>query len=126
MNQSQQFSELYHRAHSAGMAALVTTVPTPMVVVGGVPGEEPKRFYEPEGMCGFAWIRVRPGNCSFANWLKKNGKARSAYEGGVDIWVSEGNQSVERKERYARAFASVIEAANIPGVKGVYAQSRLD
>lgn len=126
-----EFSELYHRAHAAGMAALLVKVPTPMIVrrdavqVNGEPALDGD-YFVPQGPCGFAWIEVYPGNCSFANWLKKNGKARKKYQGGVSIWVSEGEQSVELKEAYARAFAAVLKAANIPGVKGIYANSRLD
>ena len=124
------FSEIYNRAHAAGMQALNTAQPSPMVVteadVFGRPLANAVRHYVSEGACGFAWVRVRPGNCQFANWLKKTGLARKAYEGGVDIWVSEGGQSVERKEAYARAFAKVIREENIPGVKSVYSDSRLD
>ena len=94
-----------------------------MVVVGGVPGEAPKEYYEPEGMCGFAWVKIRPGNSSFAKWLVKNKLARSAYGGGVDIWISGFNQSVERKEACARAMAEVLR--NELGVNA-YADSRLD
>lgn len=131
MKTPKEFSELFSKAHSAGMAALLTTVPTPMIVrpgdicLNGVPvsGET---YYVPDGVCGFAWVEVYPGNCTFANWLKKAGKARKQYPSGVCIWVSEGDQSMEKKERYARAFAAVLVAANIPGVKGIYANSRMD
>lgn len=73
--------------------------------------------------CGFAWIKVRPANSPFANWLKKNGHVRGvAYHGGVDIWVHEFGQSMQRKEAFAHAFAEVIYNA---GIKA-YAQSRID
>jgi hypothetical protein len=129
MKNEAMYSDLYHKAHSAGMAALVTTVPTPMVVVeanwDGSEKQDGQRFFESDGMCGFAWIEVLPGNCSFANWLKKAGKGRKGYPSGVHIWVREGGQSIERKERYAQAFAEVLKAANLPGVS-VYPNSRLD
>lgn len=109
--------ELYARAHAAGQAAVEEITPTPMVVTDGH-----RQWHIADGMCGFAWITVRPGNSPFANWLKKNGHARPAYGGGVQIWVSDYNQSIERKYAYAQAFAEVLVKA---GVKA-YAGSRLD
>lgn len=123
--QSGIFSKIYAEAHDAGMAACFAACPEPMVVVGGVPGEEPKAWYVSEGMCGFAWVNCSPGNHPFSNWLKKNGKARKAYGGGVDIWVSEGGQSIDRKEKFARAFADVVKRYELSGLK-VHPMSRLD
>lgn len=109
---------LYARAHAAGMAAGEASVPQPMTVVGGG-----KRYHVAEGLCGFAWIKVKPATSSFAKWLKATGKVRDkSYSGGYDIWVGEFNQSVARKEAYASAFAMVLHKAGI----NAYAQSRLD
>ena len=65
--------------------------------------------YEPFPACGFAWVTVRPGNCSFAIWLKKNKGARAGYNGGVQIWISKFGQSHDKKKAYARAFADKLE-----------------
>lgn len=123
------FEALYAEAVAAGTAALTAAKPTPIVVgspstlFGSDVDRTKEHWFVPEGCCGFAWIKVRPGNSPFANWLKKTKKVSgAAYSGGVDIWVSEGGQSVERKEAYARAFAKVLQAAGI----NCYADSRLD
>jgi hypothetical protein len=65
--------------------------------------------YEPFPICGFAWVTVKPGNCVFANWLKKKGHARKAYGGGVQIWISGYGQSHDKKEAYAHAFANKLK-----------------
>jgi hypothetical protein len=128
MTDKTKFAALYLMAEAAGMAALQMAKPRPMVVYtptsvfGNEPDTSKPMYYESEGLCGFAWVNVSPGNSPFANWLKKNGKARKAYYGGVDIWVKEGGQSVERKEAYANAFAKVLVEN---GIKA-YASSRLD
>lgn len=121
------FAAMYWAAHAAGCAAAEAAKPVAMVVseadvLTGAALPEGKSWYVSEGACGFAWIKVRPGNCAFAKWLVKHGKARGSYTGGVDIWVSEYGQSVARKEAFASAFAEALVAN---GVKA-FADSRLD
>lgn len=119
---------LFERAHSAGMLAGDKARPTPMtVVVRENPFDDNSpivKRYAPvmDGVCGFGWVNVRPGNSSFANWLRKTNRGRNAYHGGVDIWVREFNQSYERKIAYARAFAGVLTEAGITA----YGTGRLD
>lgn len=80
-------------------------------------------YHVPQGVCGFAWVNIRPGNSSFARWCTKNSKGRpNSYEGGVNVWVHQFGQSMECKEAYARAFAAVLTEA---GIKA-YAGSRMD
>jgi hypothetical protein len=120
---TESFSDLYTSAKAAGLEAGAKALPAPMTLVGGVPGETPKVYFEPEGMCGFAWVNVRPGTSKFARWLKREGHARSdSYYGGVTIWVSEHGQSVERKEAHAKAMAEVFRAAGF----NAHDMSRLD
>jgi hypothetical protein len=116
--------QLFAKARAAGMAAGEGARPTPMHVVQRGEGGEIIKRYAPvmDGVCGFAWINVRPGNSPFANWLKKNTHASPAYQGGVDYWVREFSQSMERKEAFARAFAAVLQEAGITA----YAGSRMD
>ncbi len=111
-----EFAAVYKAADAAGKAAAEKCVPEPMYVSG-----YPKPVMD--GVCGFAWVNVRPGNCAFANWLKKKGYARKAYAGGVEIWVSAYNQSMAKKEAYAYAFASVVNDSN---VANAYGGSRMD
>ena len=116
-----EFAQLYQDACEAGRAAAARVTPAPMIVREDIPGG--RSWTVADGPCGFAWITVTPGNCSFALWLKKQGIARRNYgEPGVIIWVSEYDQSMIRKSAYANAFAEVIRAA---GIKA-YAGSRLD
>ena len=121
------FRILYEEAHSAGMSAGGSHVPQPMVVEqheNPIDDNSPveKRWYVPEGLCGFAWINVRPGTCAFARWAVREKLARKAYGGGIEFWVSEFNQSVEKKEKYARAFAEVLRKHGVTAYPG----SRLD
>jgi hypothetical protein len=123
-----KFEAAYNKAVAAGKAAGEAKAPVPMVVAehaDPLNDRSPvnRAWHCAEGACGFAWVRVRPGNCSFAKWLVKNGHARPAYEGGVDIWISAFNQSVERKEACARAMAEVFRSEL--GVNA-YSDSRLD
>ena len=111
--------ELYDKAHAAGQAAAEACTPTPMVVVNHQSG---KRYHVPGGVCGFATINIRPGNCRFANWLKKNDIGRKAYYGGVDISVFDYGQSMELKGAYAGAFAAVIREEGIT----CYSNTRMD
>ncbi len=123
-----KFAAAFDEANRAGFAAGERMSPRPMVVTQHVnmlddnsPAE--KQWFEPEGMCGFAWVTVFPGNCSFAKWLVKNGHGSKAYRGGVQVWISAHGQSVERKEAHAREMARILtERLGI----NVYAGSRLD
>ena len=82
-----------------------------------------KSYYVPDGVCGFAWLVVRPGNSSFAHWLKKTKGGRKEYYGGVAVSIHDYNQSMQRKEAHASAMAKYLRevlAINI------YSQSRMD
>lgn len=121
------FEILYAKALEAGRAAGNAIRPTPMVVTersNPLDDSSPVRqqWYESEGACGFAWVNVTPGTSSFARWLVKKGYASAAYGGGVDIWISDYNQSVDRKDAHATAMARVFKEAGITA----YGCSRLD
>ena len=74
------------------------------------------------GVCGFSWITVRPGTSSFARWLAKNKRASRGYYGGIELWIREFGQSMEKKLAYSEAFSQVLRDA---GIKA-YAGSRMD
>lgn len=120
------FQSLFALARKAGVEAGMNARPQPVTFVSVDINDKPipgaKEYYEPEGLCGFAWITIYPGNCPAANAAKKLGIARKAYGGGVQIWVSDFDQSMARKEAYAQAYAKVLQEA---GLKA-YAGSRLD
>lgn len=120
--------KIYNEARQAGIDAGTLALPTPMVVEqhsNMLNDKSPvvQSWTVPDGVCGFAWVNVRPANCSFAKWLKINNLGKTdSYAGGCKIWVHEFNQSMERKEKYAYAFADVL---NKHGIKA-YAGSRMD
>ena len=121
-----QWRELYEYAHEEGMKAGAACVPTPMVVaqhanVADDSSPITQTWDAPEGVCGFAWITIHPGNCAFANWLKKHEKGGKAYGGGVIVNAKFG-QRMERNLAYASAFAGICHKA---GIK-VYVGSRMD
>lgn len=124
-----QFESIYAEAHEAGMAAGKGITPTPMIV--GTPTtlfsndiDVNKPIYNvPGGVCGFAWITVKPGNSAFAKWMNKKSYSRKdTYYGGVTVWVSHFGQSMARKEAYADAFAEVLKKYNIKATS----MSRMD
>jgi hypothetical protein len=116
-----QFRETFDRAYNAGLEAGRNAIPHTMVVQDGFTGKTVDVVSE--GACGFAWVRIFPATCSFARWLAKNNLARAAYHGGMEIWISDHGQSIERKEAHARAMAEVLTSEL--GVKA-YVGSRLD
>lgn len=127
--------DLYERADAAGKAAAEAARPTPMMVGtpknflgslmggddGGFDPDQPT-YYVAEGVCGFAWVTVRPATSSFARWLKKNTHAGTGYYGGMQLWVRGYGQSMERKAAYAAAFAKVLTEAGLDA----YSESRMD
>jgi hypothetical protein len=75
-----------------------------------------------DGVCGFAQIRFA-GNTAFGRWAKaKELASKDSYYGGLYVWVGEFNQSFQRKDAYARAFAQSLKENGIDA----YSTSRLD
>lgn len=126
-----RFAEIFAAAQEAGRAAHDAAAPAPMVVerhTNPFDDSSPveKRWAVSEGVCGFAWVRITPGNSSFARWLVKEGHASKAYGGGIQVRVRTAGQSYERKMAYADAMADVLKSA--PELKDlrIFAQGRLD
>lgn len=120
--------QILETARQAGMNAGANHNPTPVVfgtaknILSNEIDYTQPTYYEEEGLCGFAWVKISPARGKFVNYLKKLGIGRRSYQGGYDIWISEFGQSYERKSAYADAFAKVL---NENGIKA-YAMSRLD
>ena len=120
---------IYSEAHSKGIAAGNACSPTPMVVgqpttpLGNDIDYSKDTYYVSDGVCGFAWVNIKPARGGFVKYLKENGIGRKdSYYGGYTIWVREFGQSLARKESYARAFADVLTTN---GIKA-YSMSRMD
>ena len=108
-------AEIYAEAHSAGMAAGNKSKPIPMVVgtpstpLGNDIDYSKETYYVADGVCGCAWVNIKPARGKFVTWMKKNNIGRKdSYYGGWTVWVSGFGQSMARKEDYARAFAGVL------------------
>lgn len=95
------FTDAWQQASDASLSCSIK----PMYVYHDKTGEF---WIEREGPCGFAWVNVKPGNSRFARWLVKTGKAQKAYYGGVDIWISDYNQSYIRKKCHADNLARLL------------------
>lgn len=118
------FQKIYNEAQRAGIIAAGKKIPTPMVV------EEHENMLDGnskvkntwqvnDGVCGFAWITIKPANSAFAKWLMEKNLARKAsYGSGVLIWVYQYGQSYERKAAYAGAFAGVLQKYGINAQMG--------
>lgn len=115
------FRQVFDEANRAGFAAGEAVTPSVMGVRNEMTGQT---WIDREGPCGFAWVRVRPGTSAFAKWLVKNGRARRAHAGGVDIWISAHEQSMERKSAHAVKMAEMLRAKL--GIDGISAGSRMD
>lgn len=131
----ENFEKLLSEADAAGKAAVAKLNVVPMVVakhVNQMDDSSPieQSWFVADGVCGFAWINVKPGNSPFANYLKKSVSETDAigkphkddYYGGVKIWVHGWNQSMQKKAAYAHGFAGVLQAH---GIKA-NGESRLD
>jgi hypothetical protein len=134
---------ILERAEDAAQRAFDGASPTPMVIGtpknlmasltggddGGFDPSQPT-YYVNDGVCGFAWVNVRPANGSFARRVKAATKERNpyyaskGYYGGLEIRPDAGrmSQSYERKLAACRAYAAVLQEYGITA----YADGRLD
>jgi len=132
MKNDKLFDEIYTKAYQAGVEAGTNCIPTPMVVghetsllSGKLDTSRPVEVVN-DGVCGFAWINIKPANSAFANYLRRKGYGRTdSYYGGLSVWVHEFGQSYQRKVKFAGAFAEVIRN-EIPKLKDVWVGSRED
>jgi hypothetical protein len=120
---------LFNLADAAGKAAVKALNVRPMVVSQR---ENPfddnskvvQSWFVEDGVCGFAWVNIKPANSKFCKWLLANHRARKdSYSGGVTLWIGDYGQSMQKKEAYAHAFAKVLRDN---GVTKCYASSRMD
>lgn len=116
-----QCRELHSKAHQAGLTAGRAAIPVPMLVqehLHPMDDTSPVIYEETvsDGICGFAWIIVRPGNGSYAKWLRRALSTRRGFEGGEQLTVFHFGQSLTRKDAYARAYAEVLSEAGVRAI----------
>lgn len=114
-NRDKEYSLILKEAIKAGEDAMAKCLPTPMIVQQhSNPFDDnskvDKEWFVEGGVCGFAWVVVKPGTCSFARWLRKQGyTGKDYYSGGVTIHANGGGQSMDRKVAWASAVAGVLQ-----------------
>jgi len=129
------FTAICQKADAVGKAAVEKLQVVPMIV-----GQETSLFsnqidytkptyYVEDGVCGFAWVDVYPvhkGNTRLGKEERKvleaAGFRKNDYTKTYQRWISAYNQSMQKKETYATAFAKVLREN---GMKA-YSGSRLD
>jgi len=120
-------SDLYQSAHAAGNAAVESTIVRPMIVRWcndpvSFTGDAVQEHVVEDGVCGFASVIVKPANSAFAKYLALQHGARKHYYGGISLSINDFNQSLQKKEAYAKAFAGVLVDAGI----NAHYESRMD
>ena len=129
------FTQLCENASEAGYAAVAKLQVVPMVVgqetslFSGVIDETKPTYFVADGVCGFSWINVYPANKGNTRCgkeerrvLESAGFRKNDYEKSYQLWISDFNQSMQKKEAYADAFAKVLRENGVRAYSG----SRMD
>jgi hypothetical protein len=119
------FNAVLHLALHEGDKAYNACVPQPVVFFQA--GTDPAKGERvDDGLCGFAWVTIKPATSAFARWLKKqvNDQYRihKGCYGGLEMWPANRSQSHERKRAWAEAVACRLRAADL----NAHAGDRLD
>lgn len=129
------FTAICEKADAAGKAAVEKLQVVPMIVgqetslfSNKIDYSKPTYFVE-DGVCGFAWVDIYPvhkGNTRLGKEERKileaAGFRKNDYAKTYQRWISAYNQSMQKKEAYASAYAKVLREN---GMKA-YSGSRLD
>ena len=129
------FELICEKANAAGIAAVEKLNVVPMIVgqetslFSNVIDRSKPTYYVADGVCGFAWVDVYPvnkGNTRAGKEerkiLESEGFRKNDYEKSYQLWISAFNQSMQKKETYARAYAEVLRANGLKAYSG----SRMD
>jgi len=126
---------IYEEALRYAEGKACAVIPQPMIVGTAKTffGDEidftKKTYFVSGGVCGFAWVIIKPANGRFVKWLKANNIGRKNYGSGWNVYARPEftkntplDQSLEIKEAWAAAFADVLRENGI----NAYAESRMD
>jgi len=135
MQDIQTFTAICEKASQAGYAAVETARVVPMVVgqetslFSGVIDETKPTYVLDDYPCGFAWVSVKPENKGNTRLGKQERRALEAagfrkndYEKTYQLWISDFNQSMQKKETYADAYAKLLRDNGVRAYSG----SRMD
>jgi len=116
---------------SIAEAAYLNAQPAPMAVyetagLSDAPAPGGRSWNVSEGVCGFAWVTIRPATSSFARWLSKNNIGYKHYISGwqipMHVFVGQMGQSLERAEAASMAVSKFLRDQGIEA----QAASRMD
>jgi hypothetical protein len=131
---TETFLSIRDKADAAGRDAVEKLRVIPMIVgqetYFGSGRMKPETIeYVESGVCGFAWVSVKPANKGNTRLGKEERKLletigfrKNEYEKCYQLWISDFNQSMQKKEAYASAYAKVLRENGI----AAYSGSRLD
>lgn len=120
MTKKEQAVLIWEEAKAAAEAAAQAAVPTPILVgspttpLGSDIDFTRQVWHVPQGLCGFAWVTIKPARGALVTLLKSLGIGYKGYYGGwqisaFDLSATAGaTQSVEIKEAAVRAAAKVL------------------
>jgi hypothetical protein len=127
----EKFEKLLNQLAAIADVAYQLAQPTPMAVyetagLSDAPKPGGRSWYVSEGVCGFAWVVIKPATSSFAKYLARNEIGYKAYDGGwvlpMHYFIAGMSQSLERAEQAAYAVAQELRNNNI----NCFATSRMD
>lgn len=129
------FGSICEEADAAGIEAVKNATIVPMIVgqetalFSGKLDYSKPTYHVEDGVCGFAWVNVYPANKGNTKLgkeerrvLEAHGFRKDVYGKAYMLWISAFDQSMQKKEAYAAAFAKVLRAHGI----SAYSQSRMD
>lgn len=66
---------------------------------------------DPSGDRGGGYVRVTPGTCRFAKWLKRTGRGRPCLSWGTGVWAPVRSQGLTLGVCTARGAADYLRAS---------------
>lgn len=123
------YEMIWGTANTHAMEAYYSCKPVPMVVqqhANVLDDNSPvkQEWFVEGGVCGFAWVYIRPARGKFYNWAKSKELTSPRYYGGAHLNVPQPlGQSMARAEAYCRAFAKSLADQ---GIDNIYSESRID
>lgn len=109
----------FENALAEGIQAGKEVIPVPMQVIGS-----DRSFVVEGGVCGFAWLEIRPARGPLVTYLKKSGQGYYSEYNRCYVFPMNGyfGQSMTRKEAMADRMAEYLRKCGY----NVYSNSRID